>query len=106
MANCGEKISNTCPDKTEAVCVYYDGERSEKSSIVGNCAITVEAVIEDIYDLYDVTIADIDTSELGFDYIEYRDKKVKTVLLQFEEELGNLNDRVKYLEDTINTLLP
>jgi len=99
MVRCGEKVSNTCTDKTKAPCVAYEAYISLNSTIEGECDITIEDTTEDLYKIADSIHAEIDNSELGEDYITYANKKTNTVLLQHEEELGNLNDKINTLQE-------
>lgn len=106
MKNCGNKIKHTCGEKNYATCIHYEGNVpvfSGLASLVeaGGC-ITIEETTEDQYDILEDIKSEIDLSSLGEACIEYDvdPKTVKSVLLQYEQEICNLKDRVNTLETT------
>ena len=99
MSNCCEKLSNTATAKSKAPSVIYEGSRSEKTKLIGDCDITLADTTQDTYEILDDIYSEIDNSELGNDYITYTDLKTNTVLYKHEEELGNLNDKVTTLQN-------
>lgn len=105
MKNCGNKIKHTCAEKNYATCVYYELEVPDFSSLVGEDCITLEETTEDIYNILGDILGDIDMSALGGNCIDYdvirgQALKIKEVVLQLEQEICDLKDRVNTLETT------
>jgi hypothetical protein len=102
MKNCGNKIKHTCAEKNYATCVYYELEVPDFSSLVGEDCITLEETTEDIYELIGGIKSEIDLSALGEACIEYdvNPKTVKSVLLQYEQEICDLRAEVDTLKTT------
>lgn len=102
MKNCGNKIKNTCSEKNYATCVYYELEVPSFSSLINVDCITLEETTEDIYDLIGGIKSEIDLEALGEDCINYgvNPKTVKSVLLQYEQEICDLKAKVETLETT------
>jgi hypothetical protein len=102
MKNCGNKIKHTCAEKNYATCVYYELEVPDFSSLVGEDCITLEETTEDIYELIGDIKSEIDLSALGEACIEYdvNPKTVKSVLLQYEQEICDLRAEVDTLKTT------
>ena len=104
MKNCGNKIKHTCTEKNYATCIYYELEVPTFSSLVGEDCITLEETTEDTYNILGDILNDIDMSELGDNCIDYAPSrqglKVKEVILQLEQEICDLKDRVNTLETT------
>lgn len=102
MKNCGSKIKHTCAEKNYATCIYYELEVPDFSSLVDQDCITLEETTEDQYEILGDIKSEIDLSALGQDCINYgvNPKTVKSVLLQYEQEICDLKDRVNTLETT------
>lgn len=102
MKNCGSKIKHTCAEKNYATCIYYELEVPDFSSLVDQDCITLEETTEDQYEILGDIKSEIDLSALGEACIEYDvdPKTVKSVLLQYEQEICDLKDRVNTLETT------
>jgi hypothetical protein len=102
MKNCGNKIKHTCAEKNYATCVYYELEVPDFSSLVGEDCITLEETTEDIYELIGDIKSEIDLSALGEACIEYdvNPKTVKSVLLQYKQEICDLRAEVDTLKTT------
>lgn len=107
MKNCGNKIKNTCGEKTYATCTYYETLVPEFSSLTGQDCNTIEETTEDTYTLIgeikdeiDLSGLDGGTCELVYD-LDLNDKVVvKNVLKKYEEEICLLKSRVLELETT------
>lgn len=102
MKNCGSKIKHTCAEKNYATCIYYELEVPAFSSLVEQDCTTIEETTEDQYEILGGIKSEIDLSALGQDCITYgvTPKTVKSVLLQYEQEICDLKDRVNTLETT------
>ena len=102
MKNCGSKIKHTCAEKNYATCIYYELEVPAFSSLVEQDCTTIEETTEDQYEILGDIKSEIDLSALGEACIEYDvdPKTVKSVLLQYEQEICDLKDRVNTLETT------
>lgn len=105
MKNCGNKIKHTCAEKNYATCVYYELEVPDFSSLVGEDCITLEETTEDQYNILADILSEIDMSALGncptIDYPPSRQGLIiKNVILQLEQEICDLKDRVNTLETT------
>lgn len=50
-SNCENKIKNTCTEKNYATCIYYELPVPSYSGLVGRQCITVEEVINDVYEI-------------------------------------------------------
>lgn len=95
------KITNTCPDSTNARCVDYEGNIPEISKLYEQGCINTHETTEDTYELVEKLYDQIDMSELGNDCIEYPlPKYAKTVVKVLEEKVCSLIGRVDTLEDT------
>lgn len=72
MTNCGYRLKHTCGNgKQKAVCVYYDTELPDFSSLKSETCVTVEEVIDDLYKLIKRLREDNDLSSLGGSCIRY-----------------------------------
>lgn len=102
MKNCGSKIKHTCAEKNYATCIYYELEVPTFSSLVAQDCVTLEETTKDQYEILGDIKSEIDLSALGEACIEYDvdPKTVKSVLLQYEQEICDLKDRVNTLETT------
>ena len=104
MKNCGNKIKHTCAEKNYATCIYYELEVPTFSSLVGEDCITLEETTEDQYNILADILSDIDMSALGENCIDYPPSRqgliIKNVILQLEQEICDLKDRVETLETT------
>jgi hypothetical protein len=102
MKNCGNKIKHTCSEKNYATCVYYELEVPNFSNLVGEDCKTLEETTEDQYDILEGIKSEIDLSDLGEDCLTYEvtPKTVKSVLLQYEQEICDLRAKVEALETT------
>ena len=102
MKNCGNKIKHTCAEKNYAACVYYELDIPEISSLHGQSCVTLEETTEDQYDLIEGIKSEIDLSALRQACIDYdvNSKTVKSVLLQYEQEICNLKSEVEILKTT------
>lgn len=105
MKNCGNKIKHTCAEKNYATCVYYELPIPTFSELHGEDCTTLEETTEDIYNILGDILGDIDVSALGENCINYnigrgQVLKIKDVVLQLEQEICDLKDRVNVLETT------
>jgi hypothetical protein len=102
MKNCGNKIKHTCAEKNYATCIYYELDIPTFSDLHGVDCTTIEDTTEDQYNLIGEIKSEIDLSALGEACIEYDvdPKTVKSVLLQYEQEICDLRTKVQTLETT------
>jgi hypothetical protein len=94
--SCNDKISDRCPNKTNAKCVSYEGTFSNESALSGNCN-NIETIIEDINTqlnyLRDTTYVEL----LKFDNcIQYVDQEPYNVVTP-KIAIFTLNEKVKEL---------
>lgn len=101
MNNCLNKVKFSCGDqKNYAECIIYDDIVNSNSSLEeGNCNTVSEALV-DIYEQLDVIDENSDLSALGNDCLTFADKKIKTVLLKYEQEICLLKEKITELETT------
>ena len=100
--SCQSSIKHTCGSTTYATCVSYESELPEFSEL--ECP-SIEETTEELYNLVGEIKEQTDLSELGEKCLEYlldeNDKiVVKNVLLKFEEEICELEEKVNLLETT------
>ena len=109
MKNCGNKVKNTCGEKTYATCTYYEEVVPAFSSLAEEDCITLEQTTDDTYTLIGEIKDEIDLSDLtgggapcNLTYApdENGNTVVKNVLLKYEEEICLLKAKVKALEET------
>lgn len=102
MANCGNKIKNTCAEKNYATCIYYEQEVPNFSGLVEESCITLEDTTKDIYTVLTGIKSELDLSALGDD-CEFAEQpstyNVKNVLKSYENEICTLKQRVLELEN-------
>jgi len=101
MNNCLNKVKFSCGDqKNYAECIEYSSAVSQNSSLEENNCNSLDEVIIDVYEQLDVIDEDSDLSALGGECLTFADKKIKTVLLKYEEEICLLKAKVLELETT------
>lgn len=102
--SCNNKIKQTCGSKVYSACVPYEKEIPEFSELSGEGCITVEDTTEDIYKHLKDLKEEIGLSSLGQLCLTYvpngQVAKVKDILSKYEEEICNLKEKVKDLEET------
>lgn len=102
MKNCGNKIKHTCAEKNYATCVYYELDVPNFSSLVDEDCKTLEETTEDQYTILEDIKSEIDLSDLGENCLIYEvtPKTVKSVLLQYEQKICDLEAEVEILKTT------
>lgn len=103
MANCGNKIKQTCGETTYASCVTWEGTPNTQSELFEEECLNVESVIQDQYDQIGEIKEEIDLTALGEACLEYvldeGKTTVKNVLLKFEEIICEQQSRINTLEN-------
>jgi hypothetical protein len=105
MKNCGSKIKHTCAEKNYATCIYYELDVPNFSSLFGEDCITIEETTNDVYEILEGILESINVSALDDNCVDYdtplgQALKIKDVVLQLEQEVCDLRDKVTVLETT------
>ena len=101
--SCQSKVKHTCTGSIQyALCTQYETDLPEFSEL--ECP-SIEETTEELYNLVGEIKEETDLSELGEKCLEYlldeNDKiVVKNVLLKFEEEICELEEKINLLETT------
>lgn len=106
---CNDKISNTCGQRINARCVFYDGYIPDDSILFGEGCINLEETTEDLYNITDEIKSEIDLSALGSNCLTYDEEtlgdiKIKEAALKFEEEICLLKTAVAALPSGDGTI--
>lgn len=98
--SCNDKISDRCPNKTNAKCVSYEGTFSSESALNGNCH-NIEEIIEDINTQLDYLKLTTNVDQLTTDScIEYPDQSPYNEVTP-RTAILTLNQKVKQLMDFV-----
>lgn len=102
---CGDnKLKHSCGELINALCVKYQGDIPEFSSIdENNCPVVVEEVLDDMYELLAET--KVDFTKLGC--LEYEtdltEINLEEVLLKFETEICTLKEALEETDTDTDT---
>lgn len=104
MKNCGSKIKHTCVEKNYATCISYEPSIPAFSALASQPCLTLEETTIDTYSILGGILEDISMAQLGGDCIDFSPSrqglKVKDVILELENQICLLKDRVHTLETT------
>lgn len=102
--SCRGKIKQTCGVKVFAACVSYEKEVPSYSPLHEEGCLTIEETTEDLYNQVGILREEINISELGQLCLTYvpvgQVAKVKDVLIKYEQEICDLKEKVKTLQET------
>ena len=103
--NCKKnKTKQNCGTILYGVCVRYEGEVSNNSSLTAGC-LNLEETTQDIYDQLDDIDEKLDMSDLNNDCITFTEPKTPaSVLKQLYDKLCELEDTVSTQAGLISTL--
>lgn len=99
MKNCGNEVKHTCAEKNYATCISYETPVPAFSGLTRITCRTLEETTEDLYDILGGV-----KEEINFQYEtclnpgNMEPRKVKEVLLKYEQEICLLKARVLVLE--------
>ena len=96
--NCHNRLKHTCGSTNYSTCVHYEGSVNTNSELVNETCLDLEQTTQDIYN----QLENLDLSALGelcLTYVQEDNKNiVKNVLLKFEEEICELEQKINLLE--------
>lgn len=102
--NCQGKVKQTCGVKVYAPCVSYEKIVPQYSALYNQGCLTIEDTTGDLYNQVGIIKDDISISTLGQLCLTYvpngQVAKVKDVLIKYEQEICQLKEQVKTLQET------
>ena len=98
MANCNNKIKNTCGDSLMAECVDYEGNVNSQSALTDENCLSTEQTTQDIYNqLEQINVTDINDC---LDYPKNTEGKVeiKSVVIKHGEEICSIKETLETIK--------